>query len=81
MDHRALTLRPATHYLEKKDHYSRHDELAGFKLGEGRVYDSADTESFHNLVTHDGAGNKEAAELMMQVNDCRFDIRALFLVA
>ena len=62
-------MRPATHYLERKDHYSRHDELAGFKLGEGRVYDSADTESFHNLVTHDGAGNKEAAELMMQGTD------------
>ena len=75
--YRALTSRPAVHFLREREHYSRHDELAGFEIGEGRLYDPADTEAFHNLVTHDGAGNKEAAELMMQATVAVFLLRCL----
>ena len=74
---RALTSLPAAHFLRERERYSRHDELAGVDLKEGEVYRSSDVQSFHNLVTHDGAGNKEAAELMMQATVAVFLLRCL----
>ncbi len=58
----------------------RHDELAGSDQRNVNVYDSSDIETFHNLVTHDGAGNKEAAELMMQALSAMFFLRCLEFV-
>ena len=55
-------------------HWLDHDEKAGL---DDTVYTSDDIRSFHNLVTHDGAGGKQAPELMMQCHVVVFLVRML----
>ena len=76
--YRALTTRPWHHFRDNSHHWLQHDEKAG--LAAGQVYRSEDLDSFHNLVTHDGVGGKQAPELMMQCHVVVFLVRLLLKV-
>ena len=76
--YRALTTRPWQHFRDNSHHWLHHDEKAG--LTAGQVYRSEDLDSFHNLVTHDGAGGKQAPELMMQCHVVVFLVRMMVTV-
>jgi len=72
---RALTLLPWASYKENMDFFLDRHERAG--EGEEGVYLSSDVSSFHNLVTHDGVGKKQAPGLMMQCHVVVFLLRLL----
>ena len=72
---RALTLLPWSSYKENLDFFLARHERAG--EGEEGVYLSSDVSSFHNLVTHDGVGKKQAPGLMMQCHVVVFLLRLL----
>ena len=73
--YRILTSRPWSQFKEKIDTWLNHDEKTG--VDDTSVYSSHDIRSFHNLVTHDGAGSKQAPELMMQCHVVVFLVRLL----
>ena len=61
--YRAVVSRPLEFYLENRDRFTSHNELMGFSSGKEKegcnekpLYESTDVMTFHNLVTHDGAG-------------------------
>ena len=63
MAYRAVVSRPLEFYLENRDRFTSHNELMGFSSGKEKegcnekpLYESTDVMTFHNLVTHDGAG-------------------------
>ena len=76
--YRALTSRPWRHYRQNIEAWLEHDERAG--VASTQVYSSEDIASFHNLVTHDGVGHKQAPELMMQCHVVVFLVRLLLKV-
>ena len=76
--YRAITSKPFDYFYENKDLFDRHNELMGYKeTKEEFLYSSEDIMSFHNLVTHDGSGKKQAPELMMQALTAIFLLRCL----
>lgn len=82
--YRAVVSRPLEFYLENRDRFTSHNELMGFSSGKEKegcnekpLYESTDVMTFHNLVTHDGAGSKLAPELMMQAMTAIFLLRCL----
>ena len=61
MAYRAVVSRPLEFYLDNRDRFTSHNEQMGFSSGkegsnEKPLYESTDVMTFHNLVTHDGAG-------------------------
>ena len=76
--YRVLTSRPWEYFRQNVEAWLVHDEKAG--VGSSEVYSSEDITSFHNLVTHDGVGHKQAPELMMQCHVVVFLVRLLLKV-
>ena len=64
-----------TFYRDNINHWLNHDEKAG--VCSDMVYRSEDLDTFHNLVTHDGLGGKQAPELMMQCHVVVFLVRLM----
>ena len=80
LGYRVLTSRPWAHYRDTLHTWLQRDERRGAGGGQGEgegVYTSGDLLSFHSLVTHDGAGGKNAPELMMQCHVVVFLLRLL----
>merc|ERR1712223_117935 len=76
--YRALTSKPFDYFYENKSLFDRHNEKMGYKeKEEDFLYSSDDIISFHNLVTHDRDGKKQAPELMMQALTAIFLLRCL----
>ena len=76
--YRVLTSRPWEYFRQNIEAWLTHDEKAG--VGSTEVYSSGDIASFHNLVTHNGVGHKQAPELMMQCHVVVFLVRLLLKV-
>merc|ERR1712223_199767 len=72
---RAITLLPWAHYKENMDFFLSRHERSG--EGEEGVYLTSNVASFHNLVTHDRVGKKQAPGLMMQCHVVVFLLRLL----
>ena len=77
LGYRALTSRPWAHYQDTLHTWLQRDERRGAGGSDEKVYTSGDLLSFHSLVTHDGAGGKNAPELMMQCHVVVFLLRLL----
>ena len=76
--YRAITSRPFDYFYENKGSFDRRNELMGFKeKNEDFMYASDNIMCFHNLVTHDTSGKKQAPELMMQALTTIFLLRCL----
>jgi len=73
--YRLLTSRPWSQFQEEIDTWLNHNEKTG--IDDTNVYSSNDIRSFHNLVTHNGVGSKQAPELMMQCHVVVFLVRLL----
>ena len=76
--YRAVTSKPFDYFYENKALFDHHNEKMGYKeTKEDFLYSSDDIMSFHNLVTHDKSGKKQAPELMMQSLTAIFLLRCL----
>ena len=72
--YRAITSKPFDYFYENKRDFDQHDELMGLNTN---CYSSDNIMCFHNLVTHDNSGKKQAPELMMQALTAIFLLRCL----
>lgn len=61
MAHRAVATKPAEYFLEThRNLFEAHNEKFGAGISENEIYRSEDILAFHNLVTHDKSGQKQA---------------------